>query len=329
MNVNNDLRRIQTILNKIHKNVSEEKWPCMCNDCNNTAVDCHILMRNGILNFVTENGRLVGLRAKKPAAFKEKELPFSFKVVGNREAVSLPLFCNSHDTKLFKEIEDGSFDFQNKRHLLLYSYRTLCSEIRRKEIIVEQLKRELNSNILSELLPVEITHAKEISIAGQLKGIEDMKYYRNQMETNLQSLLNDFLFLSKSLSFKGVYASSVSTLFSDEQDAISEKELNLFIFHLIPQKDYSQLVLGYHKKHVNDRIKKYIKRWESASSKEYGYMLTGLLSQLESWGMRPSIFKQIPEAKIIKFYELMVSNLNTTCQYPNESLDLFDGMINA
>ncbi|MBR4837020.1 MAG: hypothetical protein IK004_01100 [Bacteroidales bacterium] len=329
MDVSDDLRRIQTILNKIHKNVLEEKWPCMCHDCHDTAVDCHLLMRNGILNFVTENGRLVALRAKKPAAFKQEELPFSFKLVGNREAVSLPIFCNTHDTSLFKEIEDGSFDFQNIRHLLLYSYRTLCSEIRRKEIIVEQLKRELNSNILSELLPIEIIYAKKISIAGLLKGIEDMNYYRNQMETNLQTLSDDFVFLSKPLPLKGIYVSSVSTLFYDEQDSLSEKELNIFIFHLIPQNNYTQLVLGYHKKHVNDRIKKYIKRWESASSKEYGYMLTGLLSQLESWGMRPSIFKQIPKARINKFYAVIASNFNTIRQYPDESLDLFDGIINT
>ncbi len=103
--------------------------------------------------------------------------------------------------------------------------------------------------------------------------------------------------------------------------------LNIFIFHLIPKYNSSQLVMGYHNSHVNERILDYIDRWNNVKVDRIGYMLTGLLGQVETWGMSPSVYKQISTEQIQKFYKLLEDNITTDDQYPIERMNLFEGIL--
>lgn len=322
-----ELRTIQNIMGKIAKHVNDKKWSCFANGCTKEAINSHLLMRNGILNYVAENGRLFELRTKKPEAFKKNEVPFSFKEVGINQAISFPLFCDMHDTALFKEIEDGHVDYQNYRHLALYCYRSICAEIRRKEIIVEQLSREINSNELSALLSPTIQYEKKISKEGQIRGIAELEYYKDQFLLDIKNGTKNYSFISLSIPIKGVYASTLSTLFSTGGEAMYDDILNIFIFHLIPKYYSSQLVLGYHNSHVNDRALDYIDRWKSVKVDKIGYMLTGLLGQVETWGMSPSVYKQISTEQIQKYYRLLEDNITTNDHYPIERMNLFEGIL--
>lgn len=322
-----ELRTIQNLMGKIAKHVKDKKWSCFVNGCTKEAINSHLLMQNGILNYVAENGRLVELRTKKPEAFKKNELPFSFKEVGIKQAISFPLFCDMHDTALFKEIEDGHVDYQKYRHLVLYCYRSICAEIRRKEIIVEQLSREIKSHELSAFLSPTIQYEKRISKEGQIRGIEDLEYYKSQFLLDINNGTKNYSFFSLSIPIKGVYASTISTLFSTGEEAMYDNILNIFIFHLIPKYNSSQLVMGYHNNHVNDRILDYIDRWNNVKDDKIGYMLTGLLGQVETWGMSPSVYKQISTEQIQKFYKLLEDNVTTSDQYPIERMNLFEGIL--
>ena len=82
----------------------------MAEGCHETSINSHLLMRNGILNYVAENGKVVELRAKAIEAIKKGDNALFFKEVGISQAISLPIFCKLHDTTLFKEIESGDVD---------------------------------------------------------------------------------------------------------------------------------------------------------------------------------------------------------------------------
>ena len=137
------------IIGDIYKHVLKKSWQCMIPNCTECAINSHLLMRHGVLTNVVENNHLYELRVHMPYAFKKGVFPAQFKRVGINDAISYPLFCNSHDTSVFFEIEHGEIDYSKYRNLLLFSYRALCAEIRKKEIEVEKLTRIIASTTLA------------------------------------------------------------------------------------------------------------------------------------------------------------------------------------
>lgn len=116
--------------------------------CNQGAINSHLLQRHGVLSSVVEKGHCYELREKDVFSWTKHTQPFELKRCGIQDAISLHLFCNHHDTEVFKPIESGVVDYDDYVNQLLLSFRSICAEIRRKEVIVERYKRYLGSNIL-------------------------------------------------------------------------------------------------------------------------------------------------------------------------------------
>lgn len=321
-----NIRKIQNVIAGIAKNVNKKSWTCIVEGCKENAINSHLLMQNGILNVVAEDGHLIELRPKAIEAFKKDIFPISFNKVGITQAISFPLFCNSHDTILFKEIENGSVDFTNYNHLALYSYRSICAEIRRKDIEIEKLKRELASEILNKELSFDWYELKEGQKLMIELGRDELNFYKKQLIRDVTEKTESFNFTSLKIPINGIYVSTPTSLFSTENDTLEGEILNMFIFHLIPCEDYSWLIMGYHKEYVNDKILKYINRWTNVETNKIGYMLTGMLLQSETWGMKPSLFNKIPQKQINRFYELYEESINTLEQSPIEEFNLFEGL---
>lgn len=116
------------------KEIARKKWLCMCPNCSDSAINSHLLQRNGVLNHIIVKGHLYEIG--REAFYKwHKNSPVKIKKVGLQQAISFPLFCNKHDTELFATIEGNLIDFDDYRSQLLFSYRGLCSEIRKKEFV--------------------------------------------------------------------------------------------------------------------------------------------------------------------------------------------------
>jgi len=49
-------RKILEVTQGIFKNVKSKTWKCLIEGCENNAINSHLLQRNGILNYITENG---------------------------------------------------------------------------------------------------------------------------------------------------------------------------------------------------------------------------------------------------------------------------------
>lgn len=321
----NKIRKVQNVLAGIAKNVSKKKWKCFVEECMEDAINSHLLMQNGILNVVAENGHLIEFRPKAIEALKKDRLPFMFHKVGISQAISFPLFCNSHDTSLFQEIECGCTDFTNYKHLALYSYRSICAEIRRKDVEIEKMKREL----ASEILNTEFYDRLEIRRLQKLmmeKGRDELCFYKEQLMMDLKEESKSYEFVSIQIPIIGVYVSTSSSLFSTKEETITKSILNMFIFHLIPCEMYSWLIMGYHKKYVNNKILEYIEKWKNIPMDKLGYMLTGMLLQSETWGLRPSLFEKISQEYIDHFVKLYGESCNTLDQSPIENFNLFEGL---
>ena len=323
----NPQKEFLRIKGNIRNHVSKSKWDCICDDCSEKAINSHLLMRNGVLNNVAEDGHLYELRSDAIQAFKPDKLPVSFKKVGINQAISFPLFCNKHDTELFLEIEQGLVNFANYRHLALYCYRALLAEIRKKEIELEILNRESKSKELYTHLGYDGIRNLEQNYKKLQEGLQELNYYRECLRLDLKNDTESFVLFSRELDIKGLYASTTSSLFTTEQDMKSDKILNAFFFHLVPTETSTQLIIGYHKEHYNDRILNYVRRWKEVYNEEIGVMLTALFTQIETWGMSPSLYKRLNEQSMFTYYyKILCCQMNLN-QIPREDFNLFEGII--
>ena len=288
---NIDTVEIENKLDKIERQIEKKRRLCLYPECKSHAINSHLLQRNGILNNVAEDGHVYEMRVVDVYNRLYTE-PMTLKKVGIRQAISYSLFCSRHDSVLFKPIEGKQIDFDDYQTQLLFSYRSLCSEIRKKEFCIERFA------ILPE------GENKFDLLLGTKLGLEDLMRYKLLFENEIDKPQSNFSFLHLSYPFIPVYASGPSTYFKlgdtivDCTEGVPNDQIidNLFI-NLIPRKDSLEVIVGYNNSHTNNNIKQYVDSWKSLSKSQLFNKITDVFNySLENWGMSPS------------FYEMMKSN---------------------
>lgn len=289
--------------------ITKKKWTCMCPHCTETAINSHLLQRHGILDNVVEKGHLYEMRFED--FFKwHKSDPTKFRCVGIQQAISFPLFCNKHDTELFTSIECNRIDFDNYISQLLFSYRGLCSEIRKKQF----------AQIRSEIL--QKGDIKKGHEDGTSAGIKDLEYYKYLFENELSIPKYKFTFLHISYPFMPIYASGTVSYepidYNNQRsinEALKKKVWDGFFINIIPQKCSLEIIIGYHNNHVNKDLRKYVESWDGLSIEQLQVKLTDLFTaRLETWGMSPSLYANISDEKEKWFFEKQKS-IHLDCCY--------------
>lgn len=327
MDLRKDYLQKEKALANSQRKASRIKWPCMCPKCTEKAINSHLLQRHGILSHVTENNHLYEITRED--AFKWHEnYPVKFKKVGLNNAISYPLFCSKHDTDFFLPIESGIIDFADYRSQLLFSYRAVCAEIRKKEFAQFEINESM-SNI------EEMNLAGEALLVGEDKGIKDLMYYKYLLEDELKTNKGKFTFYHYSYPVLDIYTSASMSyeVFDSKNDrqieaALSKKVWDGLFIHIIPQTSSTEIIIGYHNNHTSREMEEYVKSWDGLSMEDLGYKLTDLfVAHVEDWGMSPKLFEQIPEERLEKFFELQ-SEYSTVVieQKTNVGYNLFDGL---
>ncbi|MBN2596095.1 hypothetical protein [Labilibaculum sp.] len=297
---------VQKIIAKIDKNVNSKKWKCIINGCNENAINSHLLQQNGVLDNVSENGHLVEVKPTDIFKWSPNEIPIEMKKIGIKKAFSLPLFCNHHDTELFKEVETHPIDLSDYRIQLLLSYRVVCSEIRKKEVVLDKHNRILNAQTLRGNIDLEII---ENLVKGSELGIQDLSFYRKLVDQELQENNNDFKFKIYKYPLIKVYGSAI---FSPTHQIVNPERDDPFesvFIHIIPDQNYLNVIIGYHKQHSTSWIEEYVESWKGLDMEPLEEKLTDLFAvHIENWGMSPLIKEKIDSKTIDSFYEFSESN---------------------
>lgn len=272
--------------------LAKHKWQCMCPDCTEQAINSHLLQRHGILDYVAEQGHLYELKIEDYFKWHTSN-PVCFKKVGLQQAISYPLFCSKHDSELFTPIEGETIDFDDYISQLLFSYRGICSEIRKKEFV--QLRSEAWDD----------NDIKDSSLKETEKGLCDLKYYKFLFEKELKNPNRKFSFRHFTYPFIPVYASGSSSyepvnyenMWSVEK-ALKKKTWDAFFVNVIPQKNTLEIIIGYNNNHANSDLRHYVDSWQGLSLEQLQVKLTDLfVARLEMWGMSPSLYKSLSEEK--------------------------------
>ena len=278
--------------------IAEKKWQCMCPHCTETAINSHLLQQHGILDIVAENGHLYEMRFEDFYKWHTND-PMKVKRIGIQQAISFPLFCNKHDTELFAPIECNSIDFDDYTSQLLFSYRGLCSEIRKKQFV------QIRNAIWPDCA------LKEESESGTNAGIKDLKYFKYLFEVELSTPKHKFTFLHVSYPFLPIYASGTVSFepvdYNNQRsidEAIKKTVWDGFFINIIPQNNSLEIIIGYHNNHVNKDLRKYVDSWKGLSTEQLQVKLTDLFTaRLDTWGMSPSLYVSISDDKKEWFME--------------------------
>ena len=235
---------------------------------------------------------------------------FKFHKIGINNAISWPIFCNHHDTALFKEIESRkTIDCGEYRTQLLLSYRAVCAEIRKKQMGIR-----LHSQIMERISidPMQL-HCLTSSIDGFKKGIEDFSIYKTKLEEELKHPTNKFIFKHFSYPKLSIYASAVFGYIKYDNymsKVLSERPWENIFLHIIPQINSTEIIIGYFSEYVNQDIIQLLNDWNSLDYKAMGQKITDILvNHVEDWGLSPSLFKSIPECKKQQFLKTFEQNI--------------------
>lgn len=321
---------ISNVISGIDKNLAKKNWKCLHPNCGKDAINSHLLQKNGVLNNVAEDGHLYEVKSESIFKFKANEYPLKFIKKGINEAFSLPLFCNSHDTDLFASIEKGEIDFNLYSNQLLFTYRAICAELRKKEILQEKFSRMLKSNIIHKNASESMIETLELTRYGYELGVKDNDFYKKSIEEELfnENAPRGYSFKTLKIQNLPVCASSIfSPTNSDhEDDPEREDPFEAVFFNLIPKGECSYVIIGYFIKHTTDWIKEYFDSWDNLSKIEIENKITNLLvTRTETWAMSPRLHNQISEKEVLqKILDYINNNALNLDEDQNVDFNLFE-----
>lgn len=317
------MQKPQNIIAQISKNLKSKKWNCLIEGCDEVAINSHLLQQNGLLNNITENGHLVELKVVDANKWDKKKLPFDFGTVGIKHALSHKLFCNKHDTEIFRPIEKDDKNFESYEAFLLFSYRAVCAEIRKKEVNIEQFKRMLNtSSLLGKIDPEYL----ELNITGNNLGVDDLRVLKEKLENEIENKTDNYKYFIFKYPKLEVYASAVfSANDLDIFSHVSEPDLDNVYIHFLPLEDEFSILVGYHSEHTSEKILSYCRSYENLSLEDLQKKLTTLfVTNVENWGLSTELFKTISDKNKSIFIKTMVKNENLYGLSKNMNFNLFE-----
>ncbi len=293
------------------RNVQNMKRHCLSPDCSKEAINSHLLQKNGVLRPLTVDGHLVEFGTLGIHQMSDDNF-VKFKKIGINKALAQPLFCNNHDTGIFKSIETHPVDFSSYQSQILFSYRATCLELRKKMDAAILYERLLNARgLMGKINRDEIELAKD----GFELGIKDLLNHKTLLEEEISRPSNSFHFSLFEYPLIEVYASA---LFSPIDRSIFnpyQKETFPSVFiHLVPYATKLYIILGVQKELSSDWIKNYIGEWQDLSHSQLTEKMTDLFAtRIETWGMSPTLFEKLSsktKTKFIEYWNINGNNLN-------------------
>ncbi|UAB83510.1 hypothetical protein INR75_15210 [Zunongwangia sp. SCSIO 43204] len=301
------MKKPQNIIAQIIKNVKKKNWNCLVNDCEKNSINSHLIQQNGLLSNITVKGHLIELKMSDANRWRKEEIPYEFKHLGIRQALSYKVFCNEHDTEIFEPIEKADKDFESYEAFTLFSYRAVCAEIRKKMMSIEQHNRIINANTLDGKIDKE---SIQLVINGNESGLKDLNFLKEKLEKEIESKEDKYSYFTYKYPKIDIYASAVFSAndldYPKEDGALDVK--NIYI-HILPLEEEIIISTGYHNEHTSDEIKEWCKSWDNLSQEDLELKLTELFSRnIENWGISPSLFEKLKNENKKKYIEVLKKN---------------------
>lgn len=293
--------------------------PSIDEDCSPKIIAAHSIQRGKILANIADNGNIY--------CFSKENTPNTFAVSFQPEGISkfstIKAFCETHDKKVFQEIEDKPFE-ATPLQMDLYAYRAvskvLYSNLSSKNTYDELIKegkfspdndpsyRYQNTLLNIKELQTICFHIQDVITNHNLRGYEHIGY-----------TLDKAYPIACSSSFILHYDFNGKKLFTEQQ--IVELTCNqddpthirsTVILNVFPEKGKTHIILSISNYHL--KFKREVKKLFKTNEQKIKYQLSGLIiNYIENIAFNPSyidnLFTKEEKDKICQLF--ISSNINS------------------
>ena len=265
----------------------EQKVQCAYHNCTCDAINSHLLQKKIWLNNIAEDGKVLQMcDSHMQLLLDGDENGNNYTLLSIKQAMSLPIYCEQHDQKFFKEFEERELDLNNEVHLLKLSYRAFCASV------AQEKRRNLFYNINPEINTFCSGPLFDEQRAYSTYVIEIYEKYRDDMFQHVKKKnTSDYIFKVVRMSRKRLCLSDVYVAENILSDAYGRKEDNPKLFpifmHALPYENESILIYGYDKRQCNSSVISYIEKWSELIPDD---IITEWLVMADKWCVAPSFF---------------------------------------
>lgn len=283
------------------RRVENQPRTCLIPGCSENAIKrSHVLQEREILKGIVDQTNHFYAIGHVPVFEMNSNQVFKIAKVGINDGYTFPGFCRIHDGKIFEAIEKHHpIDFSQPRNLLLFMYRTVCLELRKKEIYLDLCRDILQAYY--EIEPQKI-HVADFEPAEQ--GTRDLCFDKSEIQAELFFSGNaDFEIDVLRLPQKKVCFSAVLSIedpsneFTQEVDIYGfpkEDPLAVSVLNYFPYRGNSILIAAHHRKYPCNWTRSLVTRLREG--KNIDKIISDILTyRLEFWGIAPELYESIPE----------------------------------
>lgn len=282
---------------------------CLVDGCNKGAIKSHTLQKNGILRPISEKNHLYQFSIVSPFQIAKKG-NFELARIGINDAYTFPGFCKEHDSSIFKPIEKESFEIKAEKSINLFSYRSLCQEIRRKEISMDIAQKMIETNYNIELLFYMNDYK-----TGLLNGLKNLYFFKKELETDFKAPVGKFI--HKIIEFPKIEICISAPLniydknneLSKTHDSNGKVLNNPFVtsfLNIFPYKDKSYLLVSLNTDFYCNWTENLFYRFQNLSSQSQLKLISELIStRIEFWCISPKLKNEIKKCKLETLMKIM------------------------
>lgn len=265
--------------------------------CDKLMSKAHSIQNNRILNKLSRSGKVMAVD------FSKIPLDNSFKLreVGRGKASTFTGFCNYHDSRIFKPIENFDYNPNNEEQNFLYAYRAFALGYYERYSAYELIKAILYedpSKVKSELGQRFVLYNDHLIDIDKIKII---------MNTNLDNarfdrITTDVLIWPNEF---GIASTSMFFISNDNEGRTVNKlgsYISPFFFTIFPQMGFTYVLMGYFTKDkwMYEFIKKQI---VSLTVEEQKITISNLIATyIENVFISPELWNKIPKQTKEKYY---------------------------
>lgn len=320
---------IKERLEELRKQAVNSVTNCLIPGCQNRAIQSHLLQKKGILNKITNSGHLWRLDVNSYKAGYH-----FFNRAGLNNTFTFKGFCKKHDDELFKHIETGKINPQDYRTQLLFAYRAVMNEMRKKEINIKLSELIQNDAKLKILAPTGFFIKNKKDADQERLGVQDEKYYLEFFEKNLNdSGTIDFEFFVVELPEIEICVSCVFTFETTREIAllhqnkpylISEPLTEIYL-NLIPIQNKSIIIIGCLKVKLTPESRSFIESFtQGTPSQKLKKISDLLLSQVENWVCSDKFYDKFIKGRESEIYKITNESLESIDERRELNFNLFE-----
>lgn len=311
---------VKKIIRDNELSAKNKKRKCFVENCNSKAISSHLLQKNGILNRISYQNHLyeIGINPFNDPIFR-------FEKIGINRALTFPGFCNKHDTEIFREIETETINFDNYRTNLLFSYRILVNELRKKEILIDWFEANIKNKDLHYHITPDYFDRLKAAIKGYKEALNDGEYYLKKFYSDIYQNTQNFSFMTFELPFVELCASGVFNYENSFEIASipANQPLTDIYFNFLPMENKSVVIFGVLTE-MKNKCWTYLEDFKH-SNKDVSLKKVGdlLLTNVENWLCSKSVYESLRsrEAEIV---EEMKKTTKTSIERRRLDFNLFE-----